>query len=692
MINTFPPQNQNFRYLQTGRSDKLGSIWSSFNLDFQKKLLNLTLSDKLVINTDSASQTNLGLPVAFEYFENLWLAICGTRIFKSATNEITTAFTPFTWYYVYGGGIDTVFTISNTSGSTWRYTWTTVGTDPKISATNFPTGASVWIDSSDLNNNNEGVFTITGSGANYFEVTNASGVAETNIAIDNADGIAVYGGPYGADYSPSVSDLCLCGENLFASSSNKLRYLLPSSSDGRVIELHTFGSGSGPRKLLYFDTRGRLYFIHSNRIIGSVGGTNISDFSAITSGAYTIDIGFNLGIIYTMVSASDYIWVATASDNLVSRGCIFQWDGFSNQITKKHEIEAGGVLAMCAVGGIPYAVDTEGRILKYTGYSFEEIARFPIDRSLLLNATATGQKWVHYNGMIGTKNNTILISVNNLNEDANSTINENFPSGIWELDLSNNSLTHKYAPTLKAMGSSTVTDYGQNRVSNAGAIKANYLESDSTAGRSTLLSGFTVYTNASDTKSAIFIDSPDKPNTDYEGQKRGYFITTWIESPQITSTWTRLWATFRKMLNTTDKMIFKYRLDEDEPVEATITWTTTSTFTTTADVSAYEGFEAEIIQGTGSGACCDITDVTEVEGTYTVTIRSEVPVTATTAKARFQKWIYLGEIASQTLAYGSLPIIANDVRIQIKGILEWTGDNEFTKMAIVSREDININP
>jgi hypothetical protein len=139
-------------------------------------------------------------------------------------------------------------------------------------------------------------------------------------------------------------------------------------------------------------------------------------------------------------------------------------------------------------------------------------------------------------------------------------------------------------------------------------------------------------------------------------------------------------------------MIFKYRLDDDEPVEATITWVTQTTFTTTTDVSAYEGFEAEIIQGTGSGACCDITDVSEDGGAYTVTIRSEVPVTATTAKAKFQKWIYLGEIASQTLAYGSLPIIANDVRIQIKGILEWTGDNEFTKMAIVSKDDININP
>lgn len=687
MINTFPPQNQNFKYLQTNRSDDLGSIWSSFNLDFQKKIGSLGLADKLVMNTDSATQTGLGLPIAFEFIQNKWYAICGTRIYTSTTDEITTAFTPSTLTYTYGGSDTTQYNIANVGGNTWRYTWNTVGTNPNITATNFPIGATVLITITDFNDANEGTFTITGSGSNYFEVTNPSGVSQANVAIGNSSGITVYGGPYGADYSTFYSDMTYFDNYLFTTTATKLR-MTTTTSAVSMYDAYTLAEANSPHKLLYFKKKDRVYFIYSDRIIGSFGDT----YLPIVTGAMTINLGYTIGALQTMVVANNSIWIGSLPVNSKTKGVISQWDGESNQVTNEYVLESGGVLAMCTVSDMPYAIDTEGRILKYTGYSFEEIARFPFDRTLLLNATAVGQKWVHHNGMIGTKNNTILIAVNNLNEDANSTINESLPSGVWELDLNNYSLTHKYAPTLKAMGSATVTDYGQNRVTNAGALKLNYRESDSTAGRSTLLAGFTVYTNASDTKSAIFIDSPDNPATDYEGQKRGYFVTTWFESPQITSNWTRLWATFKKMLNATDKMIFKYRLDDDEPVEATITWVTQTTFTTTTDVSAYEGFEAEIIQGTGSGACCDITDISEAGGTYTVTIRDAVPITATTAKARFQKWIYLGEIASQTLAYGSLPIIANDVRIQIKGILEWTGDNEFTKMAIVSKDDININP
>jgi hypothetical protein len=423
-------------------------------------------------------------------------------------------------------------------------------------------------------------------------------------------------------------------------------------------------------------------------------------YTPADSGEYTIIPGTSIGWLSTMCTNGSYIWFGSFAGNTASntaanklQGTVSVWDGFSNTVQAEYKLESSGVLAMTVVDDVPYSVDTNGRILKYSGYSFSEIGRFPIDKQLLLESTTNNYKFMHQNGMIGTKNNTILLNINNLMEDANSTINENFPSGIWELDLNNNNLTHRYSPSLKSMSSDTVTDYGQNRVLTVGAIKLNTLQSDSVLGRSSILAGFTYYTNATDTKTAIFIDSPYNPDTDLEGQKRGYFVTTWFESLEIADIWNTLWAIYKKFENATDKMIFKYRLTEEDPTYATITWATTSSFTTTTDVTDYVGYEAEIIQGTGSGACPQIVSVTDNAGTYTVVIDNAITgVTATTAKARFQKWIKIGEVSGTIMNYKELPIMdKRSTQIQIKGVLEWTGDSELNKMIINSKPYINVS-
>ena len=89
----FPPKNQNFTFLQTNRSDDLGSIWSSFNLDFQTNLGVIRLSQKLVTNTTSSDDADLGLPYAFEFFDTMWWAVCGTRIFHNSSVDLTSGFT-----------------------------------------------------------------------------------------------------------------------------------------------------------------------------------------------------------------------------------------------------------------------------------------------------------------------------------------------------------------------------------------------------------------------------------------------------------------------------------------------------------------------------------------------------------------------------------------------------------------------
>lgn len=82
------------------------------------------------------------------------------------------------------GSTTTRFDVTNPAGTTFRYTYDGTGTDPGITALTVPTGSRVNIYAvGSFSAGNLGTFVVTGSGANYFEVTNASGVAENDKTL-----------------------------------------------------------------------------------------------------------------------------------------------------------------------------------------------------------------------------------------------------------------------------------------------------------------------------------------------------------------------------------------------------------------------------------------------------------------------------------------------------------------------------
>jgi len=93
------------------------------------------------------------------------------------------------------GGSTSQFDITNTAGSTYRYTYDGTGTDPNITAARLPVNSNITIDGQNFNTANNGSFTVTGSGANYFEVTNASGVAENDKTLGTLNPAPLVGGP-----------------------------------------------------------------------------------------------------------------------------------------------------------------------------------------------------------------------------------------------------------------------------------------------------------------------------------------------------------------------------------------------------------------------------------------------------------------------------------------------------------------
>jgi hypothetical protein len=93
-------------------------------------------------------------------------------------------------FQISGSATGPQFDITNPSGNTFRYTYDGSGDEPYVFQKIY-NGASIKITASNFNNNNEGEFTVTGAGDDYFEVTNASGVIESNKVLAEGDKIQI---------------------------------------------------------------------------------------------------------------------------------------------------------------------------------------------------------------------------------------------------------------------------------------------------------------------------------------------------------------------------------------------------------------------------------------------------------------------------------------------------------------------
>lgn len=597
MILTIP---QNKQYLQNNRTNifPLGNLWSTFGIDLQSNVGVLRISPRLMINTSTTDDADLGCPVAFRWFDNRVWAICDTRIFKNTGNP-STAFTEDA-----STGVPTDFTADESDMEIFNNTLCVTTTDALVSKVGNGTGTGAWTDRDVLNSGN-------------------------------------------------------------------------------------------PHMLTYFKKFDRLYYTNG-----------IENILSISTAWVTADPGSDYAIslsstqleyrIFCIEAASQNIWIGTC--NIVTQGqpgkvCV--WDGISAQVTTEYQLSnavACMAIAFHPQDEIPYIMDSNGVLSRFNGGGFTEVGRLPFPYSQLpYNPTdADNERFIHPNGMYFTKDGTLRCLINNRANYGN--VVENISSGTWEWS-SENGFVHVQPFSYTPVGGSTITDWGQNKVSRVGALVPMNIPITS-AVNGTIMVGATIYTNASSTTSAIFTD-----NSLDTVQKKGYIGTDWIESNQVADSWDRLWTTFRKFLSATDSIVFKYRIEDVAPSYGDMTWVNTISFTilnSAVDISAYwtsgTGGEVEILNGTGSGLCAHITNAVNVAGTWTVTIdETATGVTTGTASARFQKWIKLfpAEALSSTSTWAQWAIDTTSTpRIQLKGCFTFTGAGEFYKSFITSSEDI----
>lgn len=387
----------------------------------------------------------------------------------------------------------------------------------------------------------------------------------------------------------------------------------------------------------------------------------------------------NAGLFFTdILSDSNKIWALTATAQYGEFAIIYTWDGASqDNPTNKYVLDCGGAIAGVIKDDTLYIMTVEAELLYFNGGTFVRVpnGKLPVDNTKFLknSFSTTNNRWIHPNGMIITNEGKINILINNEYEDG--TIEENMPSGVWEFDLQNPSLGW-YNKLPLSLYSASVTDYGQNRVSRVGGLA--YVKTPNKNG--TLLIGAQLYSDATNTKEVI--ETNDTADT---LQKYGYYVSPKIYSNQLKDSFSKLFIRIKKFLSLDDRIWLKYRTSDPEPTEVTINWITESIFRTTTDVSGMEGYEVEILQGTGGGFCSHITSIEDFGTEYEVTVDESYPNVSGTAKARIQNWKKAGEpFASQEDKFTKFPMEVADTWFQFKVCALLTGKNEIDDFILVN--------
>lgn len=423
------------------------------------------------------------------------------------------------------------------------------------------------------------------------------------------------------------------------------------------------GIQTGPHMLAVFGQR--LYItIAGLSAIYSIDQSN----SLATSGANTIALPDISERPVFILAASNKLYIGTMSFS--DKGHVYEWDGTSSvQFNQISRLQSRGVWAGIVKDDTLYVIDSNGIFLQYSNGVFVEKGRLPLTRKNLVNATNvfTNNRPVHPNG-ISIVEGKIQILVNATIDDSTSSIEEYCPSGIWEYDdiiydpytgISQGvGLYHKYSFSYLPVGTNTVTDYGQESISIAGALAEMKNSDNNIAATGDLLAGAQIYTDASTTQNAIFtndtFDATSGTTGQYSTDGYGIITTTKIPSQNIDDTFQKVYAFYKRLSTLTNYIAIKYRTFVVKSTAISLIWVAPYIFTTTTDLTGMVKYEVKIIQGTGGGKTAHIVSVINNSGTYTVTLdEAFTGVTTGTAKARVTNFL-------------KLPTLANDLTSQVK--------------------------
>lgn len=464
-----------------------------------------------------------------------------------------------------------------------------------------------------------------------------------------------------------VTDLEVFNNNIYAAtSSTTVKY---KAKTGNWLTL-TSGLTSGTTHMLqqYGD---RLYVTDGNKVFSS----NTSNVF-VTTGSYTLDLSVFYGDIAFIKASSNRLWIGL-NKNDGTKAMIFEWDGQSENLWSKNYLTEASKLATCVIkDDIPYVLDSEGRLLAFNGSGFQEVSR-------LIHKTNTYYV-SHYNGATAF-NDSIMLNVN---------------GGIYQYKK-DSGIMHYTSPSLSPI-SGSIVDYGS--LYDYGTIGYGAIMDISDFPNLTgdyfgdLLYGSRMLDSAGNISYVLCADIGIN-NT--SKAMAGYITTPMLESNNVEDVWKATVIKYKKLLNTSDKIITKYKTSIIEPFIYSGTWVNSTQFTAIVAGGGpvlfdyiSVGYEVEILTGNGSGQVTHITNISNVGSTYTITLKdSIVGVSAGNESVmKYDNWIELPSITKSEVQFSNIPLMALNKNVQMQFKIYYELTNLFVLQSLFTGEgNINVN-
>src|SRR3990167_6350421 len=378
----------------------------------------------------------------------------------------------------------------------------------------------------------------------------------------------------------------------------------------------------------------------------------------VTNSRITLPKGQNAQHIF---HTSNRAWILTHNKN-GGYGKIVEWDGSSTRANEIHS--AHGLAALSGVDyyGTPIILNEQGKFLEFGGTSFQPMVRnnqeiaLPIgDGASLISGKDTSMYVaVAPRGMVVGEDGLVYVNVDQVTSSSQPK-SERFEAGIWCLNPISGRLYRKSA--LGGWGDSV--DYGQGSMNSVGGL---YWSPSSVSSRN-LLAGGTILTTATGTPTTgIWLQEPETSTT----LTKGYFITQFIPSSELQDQFDSIWAIYKRFMTTGSQFILKARgtrslfLANRRPLSATITWTSTTTFTLTlasGDDPLLVGDEVEVVNGVNAGRLAHITVISGAHAAVqTITIDTTMTTGSSTSVARFERWKKCGVISNTSKYEDKVPV------------------------------------
>lgn len=467
-----------------------------------------------------------------------------------------------------------------------------------------------------------------------------------------------------------------------------LVYYRTYGSDGAYSTLNLSLTTSVPHPMAIFTNKNLLCVgdLNTVKTINSSNGVNLT--------ALTLPKEYNvIGLQYL----NNKMYINTVN-TVGGKAVLFEWDGANATSANGYEVGARVILSSCVYQESIVLITSRGEGLRFGGGGFTQIFKLPFfqdkdytwgyDTSLGFNFQSLPLSTVVEDEYLYINLQNSLIKNNALD------ILPEFANGIYQYHK-DFGLVHKFSPSQST--SASITDYGQLYSDTAPSIIS--LISDTYPSSPTLANGSRFITGATLINSSLTDNVYLQSIT--SGEARGDFVTSKIYTGDITDVNQKLFVKFRNLIDSTDKIVVKYRTIERSylPIKLmpdstnAVTWTSTTTFTSTNANMAYAqvGDEVSVLTGNGAGCLAHISSIVLATGTYTVTLDEAITGVSNGNRSGvvINNWTKLGVISyTNTDGYQEFPIGVNGKYLQLKIELRGSNEPDIEEMTLLSQGEV----